>query len=296
MPRQRSLHSRNSRASPRRTACRRAMSASAAPLAVARVRSSVAPRVCRCRSSRARPRSHAASMPRQRSSASHQVAWASQPTLRVRSWPRCRAFAAVRRWRAASSRRPAARAIRPVSRWASTARAGSSSSSRAVTRRAAGSSAAARSLSSANRHRSRTSSARAAHHGRCWRRNSRRASALRSCARPKSPVAAAARAEEYSSSARLVAEPWSCSILATAALTSRRASRARPAASSTVHLLTNRSASKMPSWSNRAWAWSRWASAVGRSPRACAASPRSWRADAYSSCWPHSAYSVSTRA
>ena len=37
------------------------------------------------------------------------------------------------------------------------------------------------------------------------------------------------------------------SILATAASTSRRASRARPAASSTVHLLTNRSATKIPS-------------------------------------------------
>ena len=167
VPRHRSLHSRNSRASLRRTACRSAMSASAAPLAVASVRSSVAPRVCRCRSSRARPRSHAASMPRQRCSASHQVAWASQPTLRVRSSPRCRAFAAERRWRAASSRRPAASASWPVSRWALTARAGSSSSSRAVTRRAARSSAAGRSGSAADRHSSRTSSARAAHHGRC---------------------------------------------------------------------------------------------------------------------------------
>jgi len=43
-------------------------------------------------------------MARQRPSASHHVAWASQPVLRVRGWPRCRAAPAVRRWRAASPR------------------------------------------------------------------------------------------------------------------------------------------------------------------------------------------------
>ena len=59
-----------------------------------------------------------------------------------------------------------------------------SSSSRAVTRRAAGSKASPGRWLPANRHSSRTSSARAAHHGRCWRRNSRSASALRSCASP----------------------------------------------------------------------------------------------------------------
>ena len=64
--------------------------------------------------------------------------------------------------------------------------------------------------------------------------------------------AAAARAEEYRSSARLIVEPRSCSILATAALASPRASCARPADSRTVHLLTNRSATKMPSSSKSA--------------------------------------------
>ena len=222
-------------------------------------------------------------MPRQRPSASPQVAWASQPTLRVRSWPRCRAAAAERRWRAglvpppASQGQPAGEQVgvdrtrgspaRPAARSPAGPRAAGTPDDPRLPRtgRAAGPAPPAPPTTGA------AGGGTAARPRRCDPARGSRSS-----------VAAAARAEEYSNSARLAAG---------AVVTLDRGHRhvdlaqgipGQAAASSTVHLLTNSSASKIPSWSNRPWASSRWASAVGRSPRACAATPRSWRTFAYS--------------
>ena len=105
------------------------------------------------------------------------------------------------------------------------ARCVASTASRAPASRVAARSRPADVSPVSNRLPSSTSSARAAHQARCWRRNIRRASALRDTAVARSPEADAASAAANSSSARRAADPCSRMLRATASSATRRASR-----------------------------------------------------------------------